>query len=68
MLQVIIHNLDPGKLKQYSVWSQTGRPGFLSPAEAKKFSSSLCVQTSSEALSAAYPVGTGGFSGGKARP
>jgi hypothetical protein len=35
-----------------------------SPAEAKDFSSSLCVQTSSEAHPASYPKGTGG----KARP
>jgi hypothetical protein len=31
-----------------------------SPAEAKNFSSSLCVQTSSEAHPASYPTGTGG--------
>jgi hypothetical protein len=30
------------------------------PAEAKDFSSSLCVQTSSETHPASYPVGTGG--------
>jgi hypothetical protein len=29
------------------------------PAEAKDFSSSLCVQTSSEAHPASYSVGTG---------
>jgi hypothetical protein len=41
-----------------------------SPAEAKGFfSSSLCVQTGSEAHSAPCIMGTGGpFSGGKARP
>jgi hypothetical protein len=33
---------------------------FRSPAEAKDFSSSLCVQTGSEAHPASYPVGTGG--------
>jgi hypothetical protein len=33
------------------------------------FSSSLCVQTSSGAHPASYPMGTGGpFPGGKARP
>jgi hypothetical protein len=32
-----------------------------SPAEAKDFSSNLCVQTSSEAHLASYPVGTGGL-------
>jgi hypothetical protein len=37
------------------------------PAEAKDFSSSLCVQTSSEAHPASCPMGTGGaFPGGKA--
>jgi hypothetical protein len=34
--------------------------GFRYPAEAKKFSSSLCVQTSSEVHPASYPTGTGG--------
>jgi hypothetical protein len=38
-------------------------------AEAKDFSSSLCVQTSSEAHPASYPMGTGGsFSESKERP
>jgi hypothetical protein len=31
-----------------------------SPVEVTDFSSSLCVQTSSEAHPASYPVGTGG--------
>jgi hypothetical protein len=40
-----------------------------SPAEAKDFSSSLCVQTGSEAHSASCPIGTGGpFPGVKAWP
>jgi hypothetical protein len=40
-----------------------------SPAEAKDFSSSLCVQTRSEAHPASCTMGTGGpFPGGKARP
>jgi hypothetical protein len=57
-----------GYLSQYSVWQQTGRPGVRSPEEAKDSSSSLCVQTGSEAHSASYPVGTGGpFPGGKER-
>jgi hypothetical protein len=39
-----------------------------SPAEAKDFSSSLCVQTSYEAYPASYPMGTGGpIPGSKAR-
>jgi hypothetical protein len=40
-----------------------------SPAEAKDFSSSLCVQTGSGVHPASCTMGTGGpFSGGKARP
>jgi hypothetical protein len=40
-----------------------------SPAEAKDFSSSLCVQTSCGAHPASYPMGSGGsFPGVKARP
>jgi hypothetical protein len=43
--------------------------GVLSPAGAKDFSSSLCVQTGSGAHPASCTMGTGGpFSGGKARP
>jgi hypothetical protein len=39
------------------------------PAEAKDFSSSLCVQTGSGSHPASCTVGTGGpFPGGKARP
>jgi hypothetical protein len=36
-----------------------------SPAEAKDFSSSLCVQTSSETHPSSYPMGNGPFPGGK---
>jgi hypothetical protein len=40
-----------------------------SPAEAKDFFSSLCVQTGSGAHPASCTMGTGGpFPGGKARP
>jgi hypothetical protein len=43
--------------------------GVRSPTEAEDFSSSLCIQTSSGAHPASYPMGTGGsFPGGKARP
>jgi hypothetical protein len=43
--------------------------GVRSPAEAKDFSSNLCVQTGSEAHPASCTMGTGRpFSGGKARP
>jgi hypothetical protein len=34
--------------------------GLQSPAEAKDFSSSLCVQISSDAHAASYPMDTGG--------
>jgi hypothetical protein len=43
--------------------------GVRSPAEAKDFSSSLCVQTSFETHPASYPMGTGcpflGVNGGR---
>jgi hypothetical protein len=43
--------------------------GVLSPARAKDFSSSLCVQTGSEAHPASCTMGTGrSFPRGKARP
>jgi hypothetical protein len=43
--------------------------GVQSPAEAKDFSSSLCVQTGCGAHPASYPMGAGGpFPGGKVRP
>jgi hypothetical protein len=43
--------------------------GVQSPAGAKDFSSSLCVQTGSEAHPASCTMGTGSpFPGGKARP
>jgi hypothetical protein len=43
--------------------------GVRSPAGAKDFSSSLCVQTGSGAHPACCTMGTGGpFPGGKARP
>jgi hypothetical protein len=42
--------------------------GVRSPAEARHFSYSLCVQTSSEAHPASCTMGTGGpFPGGKTR-
>jgi hypothetical protein len=43
--------------------------GVRSPAEAKDFSTILCVQTGCEAHPASCTMGTGGpFPGGKARP
>jgi hypothetical protein len=48
------------ELLSYKLWS---------PAGAKDFSSSLCVQTGSGAHPASCTMGTGGpFPGGKARP
>jgi hypothetical protein len=39
------------------------------PDRGRRFSSSPCVQTGSEAHPVSYPMGTGGpFPGGKARP
>jgi hypothetical protein len=59
----------PGQLSLYSVWLQTGRPGFDPLTEAEDFSSNLCVQTGSGAHPASCTVGTvGSLSGGKARP
>jgi hypothetical protein len=41
----------------------------LSSAEARDFSSNLCVQTGSWTHPASFPMGTGGpFPGGKVRP
>jgi hypothetical protein len=42
--------------------------GVRSPTEGNGFSSSLCVQTSSEAHPAFYPVSVEVLSGGKVRP
>jgi hypothetical protein len=51
---------------QYSVLTTDFTPGVRFPAETKDFSSSLCVQTNSEAHSASYPMGTGSpFPGAK---
>jgi hypothetical protein len=53
-----------------SVWCLTTdwTTGAWTPAEAKDFSSSLCVQTISGAHPASYPMGIGGpFPGGKTR-
>jgi hypothetical protein len=48
---------------------KTGRSGFNPRRRKKEFSCSLCVQNSSEAHPASYPIGTGGrFPGGKAWP
>jgi hypothetical protein len=52
-------------VSQYSVRLDR-MTGVQSPAEAKGFSSSLCVQTSSEIHQASYPMGNGGhIHGGK---
>jgi hypothetical protein len=49
-----------------SAYSLDDRGSF--PTEVKGFSSSLCVQTSSEAHPASCTMGTGSFPGGKTRP
>jgi hypothetical protein len=50
-------------------WLDSRVIGVRSPAEAKVFSSSLCVQTGSGAHPATYTMGTGGpIPGGKAQP
>jgi hypothetical protein len=41
-------------------WLRIGRLGVRSPAEAKDFSSNLCVQSGSEAHPASCSMGTGG--------
>jgi hypothetical protein len=46
-------------MSQYSEWLQTGQPGFVPQLRQRIFSSSLCVQTSSEAHPASYAMGTG---------
>jgi hypothetical protein len=54
-----------------SVWpivSTDWRIAFRSPAGAKDFSSSLCVQTGSGAHPASCPMGTGSFPGDNSRP
>jgi hypothetical protein len=43
------------------VYTTDWTTGVRSPAEAKDFSSSLCVQISSEEHTASYPMGTGGL-------
>jgi hypothetical protein len=54
---------------RFVVDRKTGAIGVRSPVGAKDFSSSLCVQTSSEANPASCTMGTGcPFPGGKARP
>jgi hypothetical protein len=50
-------------------WLNSRVIGVWSPAEAKDFSSSLCVQTGSGAHPASYTMGTGGpIPRGKAQP
>jgi hypothetical protein len=52
-----------------SIELSTDRSGFDPRQRQRIFSSILCIQTSSEADPASYPMDTGGpFPGGKARP
>jgi hypothetical protein len=55
MMMIIIIKV----LWQLSQCTADWTTGVLSAAEANDFSSSLCVQTSSEAHPASYPMGTG---------
>jgi hypothetical protein len=67
-LFIYLHIWD-AELAQYSVWLQTGRPGFAPQQRQRTCPSNLCVQTSSEAHPASYPMGTAEpFAGGKAQP
>jgi hypothetical protein len=72
LLQRLIYNLpEPGS--SVSIVSGCGLDDWAieirSPAEARDFSSSLCVQTGSGAHPASCAMGIGGpFPGGKARP
>jgi hypothetical protein len=56
------NNNNTGTGVAQSVWCLTTdwTTGVQSPTEIKHFSSSLCVQTSSDAHPASYPMGTGG--------
>jgi hypothetical protein len=56
----IIYKSQLEKLSQYSVRLQERTTQVPSPAEAKDVSSSLCVQTGSEAHPASGTMGTGG--------
>jgi len=65
--------VDHGRVSSGSIVSDYGLDDraieIRSPAGAKDFSSSLCVQTGSGARPASCPMGTGGpFPGSKARP
>jgi hypothetical protein len=71
-LALLLENIEePVELSQYSDWLRTGRPGDRGsiPGKGKDFSSTLCVQTGSEAHPTSCTMGTGGpFPGCKARP
>jgi hypothetical protein len=59
----------PGIAQSVFVFTTDWTTGIRSAPESKDFSSSLCMQTSSEAHPVSYPMGTRGpFPGGKARP
>jgi hypothetical protein len=55
------------KESQYSIWLQTGQPGF-DLQRMQRIFPLACVQTSSEAHPASYPMGSGApFPGRKAQ-
>jgi hypothetical protein len=55
--------LELGMLSQSDYKLHDRDTGILSPAEAKEFSSSICVYSNSEAHPFSYPIGTGGGGG-----
>jgi hypothetical protein len=57
------------KIMEFIPYTSHLATGVRSPAEAKDFSSTLCIQTSSEIHPTSYQIGTeGSFTGGKAQP
>jgi hypothetical protein len=73
----IIHQSFHSDIKYWEAWvvqsvqclTTDWMTGVQSPTEAKNFSSSLCIQTSSEAHPSSHPMGTRGpFPKGKAWP
>jgi hypothetical protein len=72
LFSVLVDDIGETGLSLYSVWLRAGQPGdrrSIPGRGEKDFSSSLCVQTGSEAHPASCTMGTGGpFLGAKARP
>jgi hypothetical protein len=63
LFSVLVDNIGETGLSLYSVWLRAGQPGdrrSIPGRGEKDFSSSLCVQTGSEAHPASCTMGTGG--------